>query len=70
MAKGNNVKKDRNGKKIKVGSKVLFDKFIWEVGAFGTDRVWIFREKKSRLYRRDEDDYILNIVKADELVVI
>ena len=70
MAKGKNVKKDRNGKKIKVGSKVRFDKFIWEVGAVGTDRIWIFREKKSRLYKRDEDDYILNIVKADELEVI
>ena len=70
MSKGKNVKKDRKGKKIKVGSRVRFDKFIWEVSVVGIDRIWIFRDKKSRLYKCDEDDYILKIVKAEELEVI
>ena len=65
------VQKDRNGNEIKVGSKVRYDKLIWEVFYSSPNRVSLLREKRSRLYPDAETSYIVaRNVNVDELEVI
>ena len=77
MTKKKEVQKDRHGKEIKVGCKVRYKSYIWEVefndifvNNIGT-LIGIFREKKSRLYPdENEKNLILDAVKGEELEVI
>lgn len=43
MAKNKNTKLDRNGKQIKVGCKVRYNKHIWEVGYCGSSLICLYR---------------------------